>query len=158
MRSRPWESASISRMNSAFRRKRKRQWLLPCSRMKRGIGGRAMYRRLRERSGRRYSERFPMHEAAEMHAKNTSFASLRTTTLCRVTILLPTRDLLLFLGPCLLPLTPCSQAPDPNTLVMIIYTTPTNLDPLVGIDAWSERIVAMTFDDLLDPDQHLHVT
>ena len=52
----------------------------------------------------------------------------------------------------------CSQAPDPSTLVMIIESSPTNLDPRVGIDAQSERIDALIFDDLLDRDEHLNVT
>ena len=51
----------------------------------------------------------------------------------------------------------CSQPPDPNTLVMIIESSPTNLDPRVGIDAQSERIDALIFDDLLDRDEHLNV-
>lgn len=52
----------------------------------------------------------------------------------------------------------CSQPPDRNTLVMIIESSPTNLDPRVGIDAQSERIDALIFDDLLDRDEHLNVT
>jgi len=52
----------------------------------------------------------------------------------------------------------CSQPPDPNTLVMIIESSPTNLDPRVGIDAQSERIDSLIFDDLLDRDEHLNVT
>jgi len=52
----------------------------------------------------------------------------------------------------------CSQPPDPNTLVMIIESSPTNLDPRVGIDAQSERIDALIFDDLLDRDEHFNVT
>jgi len=51
----------------------------------------------------------------------------------------------------------CSPAPDPNTLVMIIESSPTNLDPRVGIDAQSERIDALIYDDLLDRDEHLNV-
>jgi len=51
----------------------------------------------------------------------------------------------------------CSQAPDPNTLVMIIESSPTNLDPRVGIDAQSERVDQLIFDDLLELDQHLNV-
>ncbi len=74
------------------------------------------------------------------------------TTFFRLTILLS------FLGACVLPLLSCSQAPDPNTLVMIIESSPTNLDPRVGIDAQSERIDALIFDDLLDRDEHLNVT
>ena len=70
----------------------------------------------------------------------------------RMTILLG------LVGGWVLPLLSCSQAPDPNTLVMIIESSPTNLDPRVGIDAQSERIDALIFDDLLDRDEHLNVT
>jgi peptide/nickel transport system substrate-binding protein len=66
--------------------------------------------------------------------------------------------LLLFPLAWVLPLLSCSQPPDPNTLVMIIESSPTNLDPRVGIDAQSERIDALIFDDLLDRDDHLNVT
>ena len=55
------------------------------------------------------------------------------------------------------PLLSCSSRPDPNTLVMIIESSPTNLDPRVGIDAYSERIDNLLFDDLLDRDEHLNV-
>ncbi len=40
---------------------------------------------------------------------------------------------------------------------MIIESSPTNLDPRVGIDAQSERIDDLLFDDLLTRDQHLNV-
>ena len=46
----------------------------------------------------------------------------------------------------------CSSKPDPNTLVMIIESSPTNLDPRVGLDAQSERIDDLIFDDLLTRD------
>jgi len=51
----------------------------------------------------------------------------------------------------------CSQPPDPNTLVMIIESSPTNLDPRVGLDAQSERIDELLFDALLTRDEHLNV-
>ena len=51
----------------------------------------------------------------------------------------------------------CSPKPDPNTLVMIIEASPTNLDPRVGIDAWSERIDGLIFDDLLSRGDNLDV-
>jgi len=51
----------------------------------------------------------------------------------------------------------CSSQPDPNTLVMIIESSPTNLDPRVGLDAYSERIDDLIFDDLLTRDAHLNV-
>lgn len=57
----------------------------------------------------------------------------------------------------LLPLLSCSSPPDPNTLVMIIESSPTNLDPRVGIDAQSERIDSLIFDDLLNRDDHMNM-
>jgi ABC-type transport system substrate-binding protein len=51
----------------------------------------------------------------------------------------------------------CSGKPSPDTLVMIIESSPTNLDPRVGLDAQSERIDELIFDDLLDRDEHLNV-
>jgi len=65
--------------------------------------------------------------------------------------------LLGFVGGWVLPLLSCSQAPEPNTLVMIIESSPTNLDPRVGIDAQSERIGELLFDALLTRDEHLNV-
>ncbi len=40
---------------------------------------------------------------------------------------------------------------------MLIETSPTNLDPRVGIDAWSERIDNLIFDDLLSRGDDLNV-
>src|SRR4029077_9108470 len=51
----------------------------------------------------------------------------------------------------------CSAKPDSSTLVMIIENNPTNLDPRIGLDAYSERIDDLIFDDLLTRDQHLNV-
>src|SRR5438874_9547578 len=51
----------------------------------------------------------------------------------------------------------CSSKPDPHTLVMIIESSPTNLDPRVGLDAQSERIDELIFNDLLERDEHLNV-
>jgi len=57
----------------------------------------------------------------------------------------------------ILPLLSCSAKPDPNTLVMIIESSPTNLDPRVGLDAFSERIDNLIFDDLLSRGDDLNV-
>ena len=57
----------------------------------------------------------------------------------------------------LLPLFSCSSKPDPDTLVMVIENSPTNLDPRVGLDAQSERIDELLFDDLCTRDAHLNV-
>jgi peptide/nickel transport system substrate-binding protein len=51
----------------------------------------------------------------------------------------------------------CSRKPDPNTLVMVIESGPTNLDPRVGLDAFSERIDNLIFDDLLSRGDNLDV-
>jgi len=56
-----------------------------------------------------------------------------------------------------LPVLSCSRKPDPKTLVMIIESSPTDLDPRVGLDAQSERIDGLLFDNLLSRDEHLSV-
>ncbi len=65
--------------------------------------------------------------------------------------------LLALLFVALFPLLSCSAKPDPNTLVMIIESSPTNLDPRVGQDAQSERIDNLIFDDLLARGDNLDV-
>lgn len=59
--------------------------------------------------------------------------------------------------PVLFSLLSCSAKPDPNTLVMVIESSPTNLDPRVGLDAQSERIDNLIFDDLLSRGDNLNV-
>ncbi len=51
----------------------------------------------------------------------------------------------------------CSHKPDPNTLVMVIESSPTNLDPRVGVDAQSERIDELLFDSLVRRDDHFNL-
>ena len=51
----------------------------------------------------------------------------------------------------------CARKPSPKTLVMIIESSPANLDPRVGLDAQSERIGDLLFDNLLSRDEHLNV-
>ena len=57
----------------------------------------------------------------------------------------------------LLPVTACSSKPGADTLVMIIESSPANLDPRVGTDGQSERIYELIFDALLTRDDHLNV-
>jgi len=54
-------------------------------------------------------------------------------------------------------LTCCTRRADPNTLVMIIESSPTNLDPRVGLDAQSERIDMLIFDALFRRDEHFNL-
>jgi len=51
----------------------------------------------------------------------------------------------------------CSKRPDANTVVMIIESSPTNLDPRVGTDAQSERIDELIFDPLVHRDEHFNM-
>jgi peptide/nickel transport system substrate-binding protein len=51
----------------------------------------------------------------------------------------------------------CARKPDPNTLVMVIESSPTNLDPRVGVDAQSERIDTLLFDSLVRRDDHFNL-
>lgn len=51
----------------------------------------------------------------------------------------------------------CTRRADPDTLVMIIESSPTNLDPRVGIDAQSERLDMLIFDALLRRDEHFNL-
>jgi peptide/nickel transport system substrate-binding protein len=66
------------------------------------------------------------------------------------------RKLLLALVPLFL-LSCTRNRPDPNTLVMVIESSPTNLDPRVGLDAQSERIDELLFDALVRRDEHFNL-
>jgi len=76
----------------------------------------------------------------------------------RVRMAIPGRILVgLVAAVLLISLISCSARPDPDTLVMIIESSPTNLDPRVGLDAQSERIDELIYDALLTRDEHLNV-
>src|SRR5262249_34819972 len=65
-------------------------------------------------------------------------------------------EISLVLGICSLLLS-CSQRPDPDQLVMIIESSPTNLDPRIGLDAQSQNIDGLLFENLLSRNEHLSV-
>ena len=69
----------------------------------------------------------------------------------------PVRLSLAVVSSALVLLVGCSGKPDPRTLVMIIESSPTNLDPRVGLDAFSERIDELLFDSLVRRDQHFNL-
>jgi peptide/nickel transport system substrate-binding protein len=53
----------------------------------------------------------------------------------------------------------CGSAPrDPNTVVVLIESSPANLDPRIGTDAQSQRIDALIFDGLVARDASFHFT
>ncbi|MGC1870020.1 MAG: ABC transporter substrate-binding protein [Acidobacteriaceae bacterium] len=52
----------------------------------------------------------------------------------------------------------CRQKPaDPNTVTIAIESSPTNLDPRIGVDAQSERIDELIFDSLVKKDAHFNL-
>src|SRR3954470_8817092 len=53
--------------------------------------------------------------------------------------------------------TGCAPAPDTKPVVMVIESSPANLDPRVGTDAQSERIDELIFDALLRRDDHFNL-
>jgi peptide/nickel transport system substrate-binding protein len=44
--------------------------------------------------------------------------------------------------------------PDPNTVTMLIESSPTNLDPRIGTDAQSQHIYPLIFDSLVRRNEH----
>jgi len=73
----------------------------------------------------------------------------------RFCCLLPPASCFLFAALALL--SGCAKKPAPDTLVMIIESSPANLDPRVGTDAQSERIGALLFDGLVNRDEHFNL-
>jgi peptide/nickel transport system substrate-binding protein len=57
----------------------------------------------------------------------------------------------------LISLVSCSPHPAPDTLVMIIESSPLNLDPRVGTDSQSERIAGLIFDSLVRKDERFNL-
>lgn len=65
----------------------------------------------------------------------------------------------LFIGVILLSLCGCRHSQrDPNTVVFLIESSPANLDPRIGTDAWSAHIDELLFDGLVKRDAHYAFT
>src|ERR1700751_89934 len=129
-----------------------------CLRTRRGIGGHRTFRRPLGRGVLQSWGRFRMCEVfAQIRlAANAQTRTSGATWSC----MLPTFYFSVFstvVISLLLPISGCSSKPSGDTLVMIIESSPTNLDPRVGIDAQSERIDELIFDALLTRDEHLSV-
>src|SRR5271157_4317657 len=132
--------------------------------MRRGSADRRMCPLLPGQDGQRFWERFRMRkrrtsgvrpQTSDLRPRTSDLSGrgLRAEVRRRVISSLPTFLCLATI----FPLLSCSAKPDPNTLVMIIESSPTNLDPRVGIDAPSERIDNLIFDDLLSRGDDLDV-
>ena len=61
----------------------------------------------------------------------------------------------LLLGGCCLS-SGCARQQTSNTVTVLIESSPTNLDPRIGIDAQSERIDSLMFDSLVRKDEHFN--
>jgi len=48
----------------------------------------------------------------------------------------------------------CAKNQDPSTVIMLIESSPTNLDPRIGVDAQAEHIDSLLFDALVRRDEH----
>ncbi|HYL92663.1 MAG TPA: ABC transporter substrate-binding protein [Alphaproteobacteria bacterium] len=66
------------------------------------------------------------------------------------------RSLICLLAIFVLTLLSCSSRPDPNTLVMLIESSPASLDPRVSTDAQGQRIDELIFDPLVRKDEHFN--
>src|SRR2546428_11207833 len=162
-----WDCTSAHQTNSDCLLKQRKLPRSRCWLTKLGIIEHQMFRLRPALSGQRYWERSRMRElhAAGPEPRTAMAACVRV--LCvgappfavfegwvRACIRTALTLSVLF---SFLPLLSCSGKPDPNALVMIIESSPTNLDPRVGLDGYSERIDSLLFDDLLTRDQHLSV-
>src|SRR6185312_11927421 len=116
-----------------------------------GPGGRRSWERFRMREQRKEKE---LSSRAKVEAR--SRAETSRGTCCFFLPAAKTIQALACAG-CFLLLISCSSKPDPSTLVMIIESSPTNLDPRIGLDAQSERIDDLIFDDLLTRGNNLDV-
>src|SRR5579885_1851988 len=129
-------------MNSAFLQRRRKRLPSPSSLTRLGTGVHPMCPRQQERNDQQSLGRYRMHSQS---FRFSAFALRQSATLSILLLLL------------LFTALSCSTKPDPTTLVMIIESSPTNLDPRVGIDAQSERIDNLIFDDLLSRGNDLNV-
>src|SRR3954464_2340832 len=139
-------------MTLDYRPRPRRPRPLRCSPTRPGGGCPRTFHQPQARSGRPSWARFPMpgsftdtsgHTVIASEGRLKSRGPRRGTSVLLLSLLLGTFS--------------CTHRPDPNTLVMIIESSPTNLDPRVGLDAQSERIGGLIFDDLLTRDAHLNV-
>src|SRR6266704_1284524 len=133
----------------AFPAKPKRPWPLLCSLTRLGAASRRIFRRRLGPRGRQSWERFPM---LSMFNHKGHEGTRRGNKTLRGTLWPLWLNALLLLS-CI----SCGKHAGPSTLVMIIESSPTNLDPRVGTDAQSERIDELIFDPLVHRDDHFNM-
>src|SRR5258708_32932831 len=131
-------------MTLAFPAKPRKRWPLPCWRTRHGAINHPMFPRPQAQAALPYSARFLM------------FNSLSPISRVKRGNIVPwlrlfSTGLILLLWLC------CGKPPDPNTIVVIIESSPVNLDPRLGTDAQSELIDELIFDSLVRKDEHFNV-
>src|SRR5947209_7140939 len=136
-------------MNSAFPARPKKPWPSPCWRARRGTANPATSLQPQAQNGPPYLGKFPMpevkthHGDTETRSKPEKFAPIcvhsrsfaASLLFLRVSVS-PWWMLFLLSLACL----SCGKRPDADTVVMIIDSSPANLDPRIGTDGSSERI------------------
>src|SRR4029077_15462022 len=128
-------------------------WPLLCLPTRPGTDSRETFPQQPEHSGRQCWERSLMFKLNHKGHKRTRRRKTNEQ-LCGPSCPL---WLMVFLLPLCGSLLSCAKRPDANTLVMIIESSPTNLDPRVGTDAQSERIDELIFDPLVHRDEHFNM-
>jgi peptide/nickel transport system substrate-binding protein len=96
-------------------------------------------------AGRKAGRRTGREEAPEPFGRGAKKTGARLSAASAIALILA------------LALASCARKPAADELVMIIESSPTNLDPRIGLDAQSERIDGLMFDNLLSRDEHLSV-
>src|SRR4051794_28815698 len=122
-------------MNMGYLRRRRKRRRLPCWLMRLGIESLRMCRARQGRSEARCWGKFPMFDCRIFGFSNFRIGRQRRLI---ATMLLA---VMVCAG--------CAKKPDPGTVVMLIESSPTNLDPRIGTDAQSERIDKLIFDALV---------
>jgi peptide/nickel transport system substrate-binding protein len=106
-------------------------------------------RRHRGRQRERKKIHPPIQELTKFRISSVRSAFSAVNLKSRVSLCLCVSVVFLFVA--------CTRKPDPNTLVMIIESSPINLDPRVGVDSQSQRIDELLFDSLLRHDEHFQI-
>src|ERR1700761_8382515 len=117
-------------MTWAYRRRLRKRRPSPYWRTRRGTAVREISHRRRARRGRRSWAGSPMFE--------------RFRVLAALWIIV-------VLAGC------SSKRPSPQTVTMLIESSPTNLDPRIGVDAQSQHISSLIFDSLVRKDAHFNL-
>src|SRR3569832_930392 len=129
-------------MISGFLPRPKKPWRSRCWLTRRGTGFREISRRQPAQNERRCWAKSRILKTVTMQRKGRRGSQKLLCVFCALSVFL---------------FSSCASRADPKTLVMIIESSPTNLDPRVGIDAYSERIDELLFDALVRRDEHFNL-